>query len=79
MGKLACGCDMLAGFPVSTEMTKSHYEHTFQAMLMWEMMVRRNARLAVTDTELAEARIAYFVALEKRYPEVVPAEPEAAS
>ena len=71
MGTLSCGCEIMAGMPVSPEMVKAHKGHTLEAMFLWDLVIRPNATEDQTKARdaLAEARIAYQDALGKAYPD----------
>ncbi|MBA7472210.1 hypothetical protein ES707_07532 [subsurface metagenome] len=67
--EIACGCEVKGGMPVSPEMAKEHFKHTFEAMLFWEL-TRHPGDNALDSLPLAEARIVYIEALEARFPEL---------
>ena len=68
MGKLACGCELSPGAPVSKEMLKAHYEHTLSCLVLWELIMRRGSPQDTID--LAEHRIAILDAITKHFPEI---------
>jgi len=70
---LACGCEVQGGAPVSREIIKAHYKHTLEALIFWELILRRgfSGEPKRQDTiKLAEARIALLDAIKELYPEV---------
>ncbi len=65
---LTCGCEFIPGAPVSSETIKAHYKHTLEALMFWELLIRKGTR---QDTiKLAEASIALIDAIGEIYPEV---------
>lgn len=71
---LSCGCEVQAGATVSPETIKAHFQHTLEALIFWELIIRRDlvgSPLRQDTVELAEARINLISAIEKLYPEVI--------
>lgn len=67
---LCCGCEMRSGMPVSLEMMKAHFRHTFEVMLFWELFRRPGVPQGDANIKLSQARIDYIEAIETLYPEV---------
>ncbi|KKL71571.1 hypothetical protein LCGC14_2093570 [marine sediment metagenome] len=74
---LGCGCEILAGAPVSLETLKAHYKHTLECLLFWELLVQPSKspeeRYSVDspNMKLSEARIALIGCLDRLYPDAV--------
>ena len=66
---LCCGCEMVAGAPVSLETIKAHYKHTFEVLLFWELMHRRGRTPNENKLKLSQARIDLIEAIDELYPE----------
>lgn len=71
MGNLSCGCAFFPGRPISPDVVKAHKEHTFLALVFWDMLVSPNASPEVKARReaLMMARIAYQEALDAAYPD----------
>ena len=70
---LSCGCEVKAGIPVSPETIKAHFQHTLEALIFWELIIRRDlvgSPFLQDKVKLAEARIVLIDAIEELYPEV---------
>lgn len=67
MGMLDCGCTL--GPVMSPEQAKAHFGHTFQAIIVWDILMSPEGREA--DDKLMMARLAYIEALENAFPVVV--------
>lgn len=72
MGKLSCGCEITPGAPLSAEQLKAHYKHTFESLVLWDLILRRPRQEFPLDQEvrLSTARIEMLAAIEERFPEV---------
>lgn len=68
---LDCGCSVAPGLPLSPEMVKAHYKHTFEAMIFWELMRRDGTPQDDRNLKLSQARVDFFEALDALYPEAV--------
>lgn len=64
---LSCGCEIRGGMPVSPEMLKAHYKHTFEILLFWEL-INRSGRDPETSMKLSQARIDLINAIDELYP-----------
>lgn len=62
---LSCGCEIIGGMPVTEEMLKAHYKHTFECLLWWEM-IRKLGEVQSFDMSLA--RIKLLEAIEAAHP-----------
>jgi hypothetical protein len=53
-------------------MAKVHYQHTFEALVFWDILVRKPKPDAtpLKDARLSMARIEILDAIEERFPEV---------
>lgn len=67
---LSCGCEIQGGAPVTPEMLKAHYKHTFEALLFWELLHRpQNPLDPEKRIKLSEARLNLINAIDELYPE----------
>ena len=64
---LSCGCEIKGGMPVTQEMLKAHYKHTFEALLFWELIMQPG-RDPLATIKLSEARINLMNAIDELYP-----------
>ncbi len=68
---LACGCEIRGGEPVTLEVIRAHYKHTFECLLFWELLHRPSqnseARYSVDspNMKLSQARMDLIEALMK--------------
>ena len=65
---LACGCEFSGGMPVTSELMKAHYKHTIEAILFWELIIRKGRDPFATH-KLSQARIDLVNAIDELYPE----------
>lgn len=66
---LDCGCDLQPGKPIQLADLKAHWRHTFNTMVIWDLMMDQNGQRSTVD--LMQARLKYFEELEKTFPEAV--------
>ena len=72
---LSCGCEVKPGAPVTPEVLKAHYKHTFECLLFWELLMSPSqtpeARYSVDgpNMKLSQARIDIIDAIDKLFPE----------
>lgn len=70
-----CGCQVLPGSSVTSEMLQRHLVHTMEALLLWELLGRRNGHSdRLGKLKLSKARLDYMEAVTSVYPEAT--EPE---
>ena len=65
---LSCGCEVSPGLPVTTAWLKEHYKHTFEALLIWELIVLKDGLSNYDDDGIGSLRSKYIAALAKRFP-----------
>ena len=66
---LACGCEIKPGVPLTQEEVQTHYKHTFEALLFWELMRRQGTIQDERHLKLSQARIDLIDAIDELYPE----------
>lgn len=66
---LACGCEIKPGVPVTLEVLRTHYKHTLEAILFWELMHRQGSPQDERHFKLSQARIDLVEAIDTLYPE----------
>ena len=67
----SCGCEVKAGEPIPLETIRAHYKHTMEAILFWELMVRKGKDLGDDRLKLSQARIDLIEAIARMFPEVL--------
>ena len=66
---MSCGCAIVGGMPLTTDWLKEHYKHTFEALMVWEIIIDPNAKRSNYDADgIGELRLKYMEALDKRFP-----------
>jgi UDP-glucose 4-epimerase len=66
----SCGCKIQAGQTVSVEEARAHFKHTYEAIFVWEIMMRREVDLSEMKAKLSQARADLLSAIEELFPEV---------
>lgn len=66
---LACGCEIKGGMALTREEIQAHYKHTFETLLFWELMRRKDVPQDERHIKLSQARIDLIDAIEELYPE----------
>jgi len=66
---LACGCAIMPGVLLTREEVQTHYKHTFEALLFWELMRRQGTIQDERHLKLSQARIDLIDAIDELYPE----------
>ncbi len=63
-----CDCKIGPGLPITPQILQEHWKHTFQAMIVWDLIqdVEKGQR---STPELMQARIVYMEELGKIFPE----------
>lgn len=66
---LACGCEIKPGAPMDLGVLRTHYKHTIEAILFWELMRRKDVVQDERHLKLSKARIDLIEAIDVLYPE----------
>uniref|UniRef100_A0A6H1ZZ06 Uncharacterized protein n=1 Tax=viral metagenome TaxID=1070528 RepID=A0A6H1ZZ06_9ZZZZ len=67
---LSCGCEIGPGLPVLLSTLRAHYGHTLEALLFWELILRKGST-RTDNLRLSQARLEALEAIEERYPQAV--------
>ena len=66
---LSCGCTIGGGMQVTEAWLKEHYKHTFESLVVWEMIIDPKANLSNYEADgIGALRLQYMEALGKRFP-----------
>ncbi len=66
----SCGCEVSAGEAIPYETIRKHYKHTIEALVFWELILRKGGELPELRLKLSQARIDLLNCIEEMFPEV---------
>jgi len=67
---LSCGCEIERGQPVPPELLKTHYKHTLDAIIFWDLICRLQTPVdSEKALKLSQAGIDLTKAIDELFPE----------